>query len=581
MHKIVQIVEIDLDTCGRTFGVGACGATLNPANKSKCFNTFPTCSFKQAFQKQSRTLRFIEPSYAVKSGDYIPCLKSVGGYEQIVNIAGYAANIGSLGSRASVQVNLVDFADRGVLTDKYWSERMSGAAQFGGAGYDPMDAGTFFGKLKAQNINYSGRPLRVIQAHYDDAGQLVNDKVRSYVMAEWKGPDSNGSVTIVAKDILSLSDNEKALCPAPSRGRLLNDIDAVQTNARLSPSGIGNAEYPSSGRATIGNEIVTFTRTGDNLTLTRGLQRTQATNHSANDAVQIAFHINRQRADVTIRNLLRDYANIPASWIDFANWQAEFNKWGAGMYLSATICKPENVSKLIGEINQLGITIWWDEVAQLIKLKLNHPPEEPPKEWSDRNNIISIEQEDNDDERATRVSLWSVQIDPTKGVSPDNFLRNYLNVFVDGESPDFYNESKTHTILTRWINHGDDASAKIITGRLLNRYKIAPITYKVLIDAKDDPSLTDVISLDSYIAADETGRSFKRLTQVFYRKDERNGSTVTARLQRFQFDSQYGVITENNRPRYNQSTEAQKDKGTYIVGPSLVFADGRPAYQIV
>ena len=197
-RKIVQIVEIDFDVCSLTWGQGACGAAFSSATRHKCFNTFPTCTFRQAYSKTTRTLRFIEPSYAVKGGEYIPCLKSCGGYEQEVNIAGYASNIGALGRRASVQVNLIDFTDRGTLTDKYWSERMSGAAQADGIGYDPMDAGTFFSKLKAQNSNYSGRPLRVIQAHYDDAGQLVYDKIRAYVMSEWKGPDSNGYVTIVA-----------------------------------------------------------------------------------------------------------------------------------------------------------------------------------------------------------------------------------------------------------------------------------------------------------------------------------------------------------------------------------------------
>lgn len=580
-RRIVQLVEIDLDTCSLTWGQGACGASFGGSTRHKCFNTFPTCTFRQAYSKSFKTLRFIEPSYALKGGDYIPCLKSTGGYEQEVNIAGYTSNIGSLGVRASVQVNLIDFTDRGTSTDKYWSERMSGAAQSDGVGYDPMDSGTFFGKLKAQNTNYSGRPLRVIQAHYDDNNQLVYDKVRAYVMSEWKGPDSNGNVTIVAKDILSLADDKKALCPKSSQGMVLADIDEMQTTLTLSPEGVGDLEYPASGYATIGSEIIGFTRSGDVLTITRGQLGTQPAKHNANDTVQVAFHVDRERADSVIMRLLTEYSNVSISQIDWVNWQKEFNRWGSSMILSATICKPENVSRLIGEINQLGITVWWDEIAQLVKIKLNHPPDELPAEWNDRNNIISIQQEDNDDERATRMSLWSVQIDPTKGLNKDNFLRNYLNIYVDGESPDYYDESKTHEILTRWMNHGDDASAKIITGRLLNRYKFAPVTYTIKIDAKDDPSLTDVISLDSYVATDETGRNDPRLTQVFYRKDDRNGSTVLVKVQRFQFDARYGIITENTRPRYNESNELQKMRGTYIVGPSLVFADGRAAYQLV
>lgn len=580
-ERIVQIVEIELDFCTRTFGVAPCMAALGVNGVvRKCYNTFPTCDYKQAYRKGVNTLRFIEPSYSVKGGNYIPALRSVSGNEQEVNIAGFSDRAVGLGVRASVKVTINDFTDRDTLTDKYWAERMSGAAQIDEPWYDPIDRGTFWTKLKARNPNYSGRPLRVIQAHYDAAGALVYDKVRHYVIEDISGPGNTGRVDIEAKDILALAEDKKALAPSTSIGRLLADITVDQTTITLTPAGVGPS-YAAAGHITIGSEIMRFTRVGDVLTLVRGQLGTEAAAHNANDTVQQAFHVNRVRADTVIRSLLIDYAKINPAYIDFPSWQAEFDKWGATLVLSATVCKPTGVSTLISEINQLGVTVWWDEVDQLIKIKLNHPPEELPVSISDRNNLMKIQQDDNDDARTTRVSLWSVQIDPTKDLSKENFLRNYITVFVDGENPNYYNEATTKELRTRWLNHGDDAAGKIITGRLLLRFRSAPVTYTVVLDYKDDLQLTDVVSLTSHVVTDITGKEVPTLAQVFYRADTKAGSTITAKLQRFLYDSRYGNITENTRPTYALSTAEQRIKGTYLVGPSLLFGDGSGPYRFI
>ena len=578
-NKIVTRVEIDYDFCNLTWGSSPCTAAFGSGVIRKCYNTFSTCPVQAVYDKGTKTLKFIEASYSVKSGNHIPALIKVGGYEQEVNIAGFSNEIGALGQRASVSITLRDFPSRDTITDKYFDGRMDGTAQTNEGGYDPIDRGSFWTKFKARVPNYAGRALRVIQAHYDDAGALVDDTIRHYVMDELVGPDASGNVTIKAKDILSLVDDAKAVAPRSNKGRLLADITAGDGTLQLSPTGIGDLDYATTGVATIGSEIFGFDRIGDVMTIYRGQYGTSAASHTTNDTVQEAYSIYKVRADNVLYSLLTDYGNIPTSYIDFAEWQAEFNRWGASMYLSATICKPSGVSKLIGEINQLGITIWWDEVNQKIRVKLNHPPDETPVTWTDRNNIMSITTEDNDNERATRVEMWTVQIDPTKELNKENFLRGYITIGVAEESPDLFGIQRTQTIYNRWLNHGSDSTTKIITNRLLNRYKRAPITYTVKIDAKDNPSLADVISLNSYVQTDTTGLVTPKLTQVYYRADDRNGSTVTAKLQSYQFDARYGVIAENTRPVYNSSTDAQKLKGSYFVGPSLLFSDGSGPYQ--
>lgn len=580
LNKPVTVVEIDIDQCTRTYGISPCTASLSVSNPNKCYNGWATCQVYAAFNKGVNTLKFCESTYRIAGGGHIPCVVSVTGYEQEVNISGYMDTLAGLGSRASVEINMLDFPDRDTLTDKYWSERISGAAQYSGVGFDPNSRGTFWAKFKARNPNYAGRPLRVKRGRIDDSGAFIVEETRSYIMSEIRGPNNGGRISIIAKDILSLADDKLAQAPKVNQGLLAADITDTATSATLAPAGIGST-YPSSGFATIGSEIVAFTRTGDTLTLTRGQKGTARASHRASDTFQVAYNVENTRADAVIYDLLVNYANIPAAFITYADWQSEFNTWGPNFLLSATICKPTGVVQLLGEIAVLGITIWWDEVAQKIRLQLNRPVLDEPPTLSDRNNLINIKQEDNEDERASRVLMWTVQIDPTKELQQGNFERAFLAVSTDEELPIAYNNQKTHQIYNRWLNHGAGAIVNILTGRILNRYKRAPVTYTVEVDRKDNVKLADVVILDSGMVVDANGNPLRRLTQVYYRKNNDDRHTITLGLQRFQFDWNYGVITENTRPNYNASTEAQKTKGTYIVGPSLKFADGRDAYLFV
>lgn len=581
LNRPVTVVEIDIDQCTRTYGTAPCTASLSVSNQHKCYNGWATCQVLSAFNKGVNTLKFCESTYRIAGENYIPCVKGVTGREQVVNICGYSDRLEGLGQRASVNIDMLDFTDRDTLTDKYWSERLSGTAQYSGVGYDPITKGTFWSKFKARNPNYAGRPLRVIRGRVSDSGTLIADETRHYILTEIVGPDNNGRVTIVAKDILDLADNKKAQAPVVSRGRLSADINASQTSFTLTPAGIG-AEYPASGVITVGSEIMTFTRSGDTMTVTRGQQGTQASTHSVNDTVQVAYHVSMTRADDVIYDLLVNYAGIPTSYITKSDWTAEFNTWGESYVLTTTICKPTSIVQLLGEICVLGMTIWWDEVAQKIRLELNRPSlKETPPTLSDRNNLISIKQNDNEDERASRVVMWTVQIDPTKELQKDNFIRGFTAVSVNEELPIAYNDVRTHTIYNRWLNHGAGALVNIMTGRILNRYKRAPITYTVEVDKKDNIGLADVAILETEMVVDTNGLPVKRLCQVYYRKNNEEKQTITLGLQRFQFDWYYGGFTENSRPDYNNSTEAQKTKGTYWVGSSLKFTDGRDAYLFV
>jgi len=579
----VTVFEMDLDYCDLTFGVGACTATLAGSVVRKCFNTWNTCKLKSAFVKGSKTYRFVQDQSGFPIGlNYIPALISASGRSGTVNIAGSDERMSALGERAVIKATFKDFADSDILTDKYQAERISGAAQTDEPGYNPKDRLSFWAKLKQRNPNYAGRPCRIIQGTLS-GGVFTPVTTRNFILTEIDGPDDNGRVSIEAMDILSLAGSKKAVAPFAGRGFLSADLAIDGTSITLLPATIGD-EYPASGVAVIGSEIVTYTRAGDVFTLTaRGQRGTVATTHGVNDTLQPVYAPREERIDAVIYDLLVNYAGVDPAFIPYADWQDEVARWSPNVKLTADICKPEGVATLIGEMSVLGFSIWWNDVTQQINLKANRPPDtDAVAEFSDRNNIVSIKQEDRDEDRITRVSFWSVQIDPTKGMTKSNFLRQQLIIDVDAESPQNYNGFRIKEVYSRWLNVGNDGLVRILCKRILNRFNKQPVLYDMVLDIKDDIELASVARITSRVISDEVGKEYPQLMQVIRRDDMQTGHTVKVKAQKFQFDQRYGYVTEDTRPVYSLSNDAQKARGAYMVDDmALIFGDGTGPYLFI
>ena len=578
----IEIVEIDMDYCTRTFGVGVCNASLGGPVTNKCFNTFFTCPVRNRFNKGVLTYRFVQPSASYPKGQtFFPCLKDVTQRAAMANIAGADARLDSLGRRARVTATFSDFTYHDRFMDKYQSERVSGAAQLSGVGYDPEDKGTFWTKFRARNPNYAGRPMRIITG-YVDGGVLTIETTRHYIATDFNGPDNDGNVSIEGKDILAIADNDRAVVPRPSRGVLTLDLDENATQFQITPTGIGNLEYPSSGIAAIGSELVTFTRSGNTITLTeRGVNGTQQRRHRQGDTFQLTFSPRNQRIDHVVRDILIE-AGVPSSFIPMADWEEEAGRWAPTLRLTADIMKPEGAARLIGELAILGVTIWWDDVDQEIKFLVNRPNDlEQVKDLNDTSTNISVTKQDRDDARLTEVIFRSVQIDPSRGVSADNFSRTRVTVDAESKLPEAYGDTRIKEINCRWLNQGNDAAVRILSIRYLNRFKFSPVRYVIELDYKDDMSIADVARITSYRITGPTGELQEQLAQVTMRNDLISGHKLEVMLQQFQFDQRYGFITENTRPSYNDSSEAQKSRGAYFVGESGLFDDNEGPYRFV
>lgn len=585
-RQLIQIVELDIERCSLTYGSSPCTAVLGTDGVRKCYNTFKTCQDTANFATSTETLRFAMNVDGLPRDQRIyPCMAApVTTNPAKINLGGVSEESTGLGKRARVTIRLQDFKDSDIWFDRYQSERVDGTGQTDEGGYNPADRGTFFGKLKTRFPYSIGRSLRVLEG---EVGQSLGSmRTRHYVVSEINGPNANGAVEIIAKDVLDLADNKKALCPTPSTGKLGANITVSSgVSFDLTPSGVG-ADYETSGRASIGSEIVDYTRSGDTITLTtRGLDGTDPAEHSQGDLFQEAYRAEGRSIAQVARDFLRDYAGISNSFIPFSDWKSEAEIWLAGFDLTGTIAKPTGVNKLISELTQLGVAFWWDDVDQEIKMRANRPLNlgETSPEISDDNVIIekTTEVKALEKKRLSRILFWHGVIDATGSITDgNNYKRVSIAIDEDAESSDEYNQSQTYEIFCRWLGGGNDVVADAVANRMLKRFRDTPKQITFSFDAKDaaNVSVASPITVISRVFQDDTGNSETTEMQVTALEEIIPGLTLKATAESYRFTGRYGFITENSRSDYTSATDEEKTKGTYIVGGSGTFGDGTGPY---
>lgn len=212
----------------------------------KCFNTPATCQDRENYDESPVTMRFgIDSGIRHADVEAIPLLGGVNFTPPVI------APGENMGQRATMSAVFKDgkHSDAGPGFDKYWAER----------GYDPHERGSFWGKFKARNQYLRGRAMRWIIGHVDQS--LAQMETRHFVIESFDGPSVRGEFTIVAKDVLKFLDGDRAQAPVANLGYLVGDITETSHMLVLSPSGVGNLDYPTSGLGNIGGkELVSFLR---------------------------------------------------------------------------------------------------------------------------------------------------------------------------------------------------------------------------------------------------------------------------------------------------------------------------------
>ena len=459
----VTFIEIDVPVCQLNYGEAPCTAQLGVTGDIKCYNSRKTCQDIPNLDEATEVLRLAVPT------SYLPL-----GITAVANVSGVSYTPSriklaeSIGVRATLAITCQDhpFPDTGVGGDKYRNTR----------GFDPNTVGTFWGKIKARFPYLRGATLRWIQGNPEQ--NLDQMERRTFVIDRIEGPDTNGQVRIVAKDPLTVVDDQRAQAPALSRGLLATAISDTDSTAILTPSGVGD-DYPASGKVAIGgSEIVSYTRSGDVLTLTgRGLNNTEAQSHDETDRVQLVLEYFGQSPATIINDLLVNYANVPSGFIRLSNWNEEVNEFLGTLY-TATIAEPTPVRQLVNEILvQAGISVWWDELGETVRLQVLRDIVKQPFVYNE-DFILgdTFNQIDQPEKRISRAQIYYGQINPLEGQDdPSNYANSLLNVSLESEIN--HGSPAIRQIFSRWIPAVARPAADRVTRLILSRYAEPPKLY--------------------------------------------------------------------------------------------------------
>lgn len=574
-----EFIEVEMDRCTLTFGQGVCTATGEP-----CYNTWATCKAKPAFNKGSFTYRFTSASSDIPVGfDCVPLLQSLSyAPQQLTPGKG-------LGVRGAVSLRFTDAPWPDQVFDPYFDQRPQ---------YDD-GLGSFWGKWLARHKYYISRPLRVCTGYLvDGIADPANFKKRAYVLEKISGPDKNGAVTVTAKDILKLADDDKAKCPRATSARLDADLPADYVQFNVYPAGIGEQEFDTSGYLRISNEVMQFTRSGDTFNVTRGSYKTVAKDQEIDSTVQQAAIFTQLPVQDVIYSLLVDYAKIPAGYINKAEWAAERNAHLTGVF-SAIITEPVGVNTLLSEITEQGqCDIWWDEVAQKIRFRALVPPGDNLPVYTDDNHFLADSLSANIDvnSRQSRFFVYFDVVDPTKKLDDtSNYRQRHVGADLQSESDVEYGLAKSKIIYSRWFNSGSLGRVQQLAEALLTRYRDPPRLFDFELDAAEDLSTGDYLKISSRLMQTANGSNDVVPMQITETQEAKAGSVVKYKASELIFVEQTtppagdiiinGEVTDLNlRAIYEAEFGPPPDSGevTFYIMPSAFVTSTsayRPAYQ--
>lgn len=576
----VTYVEIEQDFCTRRYGIAPCQAAIGVTGQAKCFNTMRTCQDADNYAPEPLTLRFCMPNQDNVPGLYaIPSVMSVSTAPTIINPGGGGRRSGPLGQRAQLKVTFQDHPGTDNVVDPYVAER----------GYDPLARGTFWGKWLARNPYYNNRVIRVRDGY---KGQDLGDMVtRTYLIDRVEGPDSNGRVTVTAKDVLKLADNDKAQAPRPSSGELMVEHGDDEVITALRITGAPASEYPAPGTVRINRELMRYTSVStispEEIRLngiTRATDGSEAKSHKEGDRVQWCLRYSNVRVDELAYEWLTQYGDVPASFIPYADWQAEAALWLEQFDLTGLITEPTGVTDLLSEITeQCLFHIWWDERDQEIKLEALKPPiyESVPRINDDKNIVAdSVRIKDDPASRVSQVWVFWGQRDPTERVMEEtNYQRLRVRADLEAETPQQFDEQKIRKIYSRWLH--SEGQVINVSARLLNRFRETPKFITLDLDAKDRHLWTgDVADLQHRGMTDFTGLPQWVRFQIVSAEEIEPGHKVRYGMEMYEFviGMLFGRWMDADAPDYDDADETERQTGAWYSDASGHMPDGADGY---
>ena len=549
-------VEIDLDYCPLTYGTAPC--TANPA-ATKCYNTLKTCKALAAYATAMatparKTYRFGSADQLVRGGDdMIPSVRSVKFAPTKIE------DQGGLGARAAVSIALMDTTHNDVNVDKYVDTR----------GQNMLNNGTFWSRLLARNPYYISRPLRLYTGFLgaDETVASGEFNVQYYVMESISGPDAMGHVSITAKDVLNLVDDDRAKIPAIRSGYL--NVACTSASMTLFIKDSDYTTYPGSGFLVIDNEVIKYAgvvgTAPNDITMTvvsRGVFGTIAAAHSVDAKVQpgYAFDVagGPVRIDAALIALL-NAAGVPNSRIDIASWTVEANRWCDAVRLYGIVCAPTGSRTLIRDVcKQANVYIWYDTRSQLVKFRVNRPALGDEITYvNDDIHILegSFKQSAVAAKRLSRVFYYYGIIDPTqKPTEPSNYRGQYVQVDGQAESTLGYGAEQTLKIFAPYFRLADINIVANMAARLLKKFRNPPQQFTFNLDAKDRALWTgNFIGITARNVIGPDGKPVSITAEIIQAQENRDGDQLAMMAQSTQSGERYAIIMANGSSDYNSS----------------------------
>ncbi len=611
------IAELYPDYCQNVYGVAPCTASIPLTGTQKCFNTYSTCQDVANYNRGTKVYRFSSTRLddVQQAGEIatIPTIRSI-------DTAPTKLDPGrGIGIRSSVNLSLDDHPWTDAGTDPYRSERT----------YDPDSRGSFWGRFIARNPNYEGRRIDILTGYLDESGAYIaeNFRRRTYELAKISGPDSDGKVTIEAKDPLRGADLSKAQWPVASSAKLVANIATGDTafsigdaSGQVLAAFAAGQEYiriddeimrlTSVVSASAGFYDVIVSRTDSPSIFDNSLNVQVA--HSLGALVQPCWYFLDQRIDQVLLTLLSDGASIDSAYLPAAEWATAVLDGGLDNYLFTTlITEPTGVGDLLTEISQHGALIWWDEREQKVLIKSTIAFAFSTDPLNEDDDIVAGSISITRDVKNRISQAWVFfglrfpTLDLKKLVS---YSAAEIKVSTSAESPNEYDQKKVQQIFSRWLPTAKRSTASEIASRQLSSYRDSKILLSMTLDPKDDDYWTgDTVGIRTSLVQDETGLA-RDINYLILQVDETISDTGVLYQYVCQAAStlrRSGVIAPNvygNEivfggvnvvfnlsqvifggtpfPNYSDATELLRFRYIFIAPNTGVFSDNTPAYQI-
>lgn len=635
----ITLLELTVDRCSLTFGVGACTATGEP-----CYNTLSTCKARAAYAQTTSVVQFVTRGQRAPAGlPWRPYIQSAAVAATEIKPAG------GLATRSQTSITLADEPDSDVAFDPYRSIRATPAG------------GTFWGRFLARNARtLANRPARLRRGWWGEPftdGWFVDQR---FALDSVRGPDARGQVTLTLSDPIKLLD--KAQLPAPSAGKLLADLPAITFSGTLAsasadkatlPAGFvplpgvyldhelhitgntgagqrravsaynsatgeltvtpawevvpGNnstfalypltatlesgqgAAYAGATHVRIGAEIIALTSvTGDVLRWTSATQRgafgTEIESHSASDVVQLC----QAWADALPETVLTEImvaAGIDVALIDTTELETLRAIWLRNLAnITACLSAPRKASDLLNELlAHLGFSAWWSPTDELVKFSVNAPASIGTVPAYTDTEFIEAGVERLDADRITQAALYyGLRNSARDAEEPSAYQLGEVRIDLDAQSNEEYGDERPEVRYSRWLTRPNALHVSSLLARSLASRRDAPVRIQATLDPRTAVALGGLADVTTrrLQAADGSSQTVRCRVIRVVEQDAQVAVTFQSVSALGAGARRYAFIAPNGQPNYPSATEAHRQYA-YVVGPTGQFSDGTEPYRII